>query len=89
MDSFVIILMLRILPFVPSGMINLAAAISKASIITFIIASSIGKLPALLIEAYSVKQVLESSNDLKAMLAIIALFIFVIYLIQKRRKKID
>lgn len=32
LDSFVIILMLRILPFVPSGMINLAAAISKTSI---------------------------------------------------------
>jgi uncharacterized membrane protein YdjX (TVP38/TMEM64 family) len=86
-DSFIIILLLRILPFIPSGLINLATAISKTSILTFIIASSLGKLPALLIEAYSVKQVLESSNNVKAILAIIALFILVIYLFQKRRKQ--
>lgn len=86
-DSFVIILVLRVLPFIPSGMINLAVAISKTSILTFIVASSLGKLPALFIEAYSVKQVLESSNEVKAILAIIALFIFCIYFLQKRRRQ--
>ncbi|MBV7505293.1 VTT domain-containing protein [Bacillus sp. sid0103] len=88
-DTFYIILVLRILPFIPSGMINLAASNSKTSIITFIFASSFGKLPALLIEAYSVNRVLESSNDVKWILAIIALFILFIYLIQIRRKKFE
>jgi uncharacterized membrane protein YdjX (TVP38/TMEM64 family) len=86
-DSFVIILSLRILPFIPSGMINLAAAISKTSILTFVFASSLGKLPALLIEAYSVNQVLQSSNDQKAILVIIALLVLFIYLYQKRKKQ--
>lgn len=85
-DSFVIILVLRIVPFVPSGMINLAAAISKTSIFTFILASSLGKIPALLIEALSVKQVLESAKDLNAILAIIALSILFLYLFIKRKK---
>ncbi|WHZ00474.1 VTT domain-containing protein [Neobacillus sp. YX16] len=88
-DSFVIILVLRVLPFIPSGMINLAVAISKTSILTFIVASSLGKLPALFIEAYSVKQVLESTNEQKVILAIIALFVLFIYLHQKRKKKIN
>lgn len=86
-DSFVIILVLRILPFIPSGMINLAAAISKTSIFTFIFASSLGKLPALFIEAYSVKQVLESSNNVKSIIAIMALFVLFIYLFQKRKNQ--
>jgi uncharacterized membrane protein YdjX (TVP38/TMEM64 family) len=68
-------------------MINLAASISKTGIFTFILASSLGKLPALLIEAYSVKQVLESSNELKAILAIIAVFILFVYLFNKRKKQ--
>jgi uncharacterized membrane protein YdjX (TVP38/TMEM64 family) len=86
-DSFVTILVLRILPFIPSGMINLAAAISKTSIFIFVFASSLGKLPALLIEAYSVQQVLESSNGVKFILAIIALFICIIYLFYKRKNQ--
>lgn len=87
MGFFFYYLLLRILPFIPCGMINLAAAISKTSIFTFIFASFLGKLPALIIEAYSVKQVLGSSNDVKAILAIIVLFILFIYLFQKRMKQ--
>jgi uncharacterized membrane protein YdjX (TVP38/TMEM64 family) len=68
-------------------MINLAAAISKTSILTFVFASSLGKLPALLIEAYSVNQVLQSSNDQKAILVIIALLVLFIHLYQKRKKQ--
>ncbi|MEW9123969.1 MAG: VTT domain-containing protein [Thermotaleaceae bacterium] len=87
MDSFVIIIVMRILPLIPSGMINLAAAISKTSLLTFIFASILGKLPALFIEAYSVKQVLESTNNIKAILAILSLFILFIYLFNKRKEE--
>ncbi|HEX2534298.1 MAG TPA: VTT domain-containing protein [Chitinophagaceae bacterium] len=50
---------LRLLPFVPSGLVTLAAAIGRISFLRFLIASSLGKIPALLLEAYSVQQVTE------------------------------
>ncbi|RIW28960.1 DedA family protein [Bacillus salacetis] len=53
-----LIIALRIFPFVPSGFVTLAGAISKVGIINFSLASTIGKIPSLLIEAYSVQQVL-------------------------------
>ncbi|RFU67491.1 DedA family protein [Peribacillus saganii] len=86
-DAFVIIIMLRILPFVPSGMINLAAALSKTSITVFFIASSLGKLPALFIEAYSVQHVLESTMRENIILAVIAFVIFIVFYIVRKRNQ--
>lgn len=48
---------LRLLPFVPSGLVTFAAAVGRISFLRFFIASSIGKVPALLLEAYSVAEV--------------------------------
>jgi uncharacterized membrane protein YdjX (TVP38/TMEM64 family) len=56
-QAFLMIFSLRLLPFVPSGLVTFAAAIGKVSTLIFLVASSLGKIPALLIEAYSVYQV--------------------------------
>jgi uncharacterized membrane protein YdjX (TVP38/TMEM64 family) len=85
-DTFYMIVMLRILPFVPSGMVNLASAISRTTLLTFIAGSSLGKLPSLIIEAYSVNQVLEASTNEKAFLIMTSLIIFIIYIIKKYLK---
>lgn len=84
-DAFLLILSLRLLPFVPSGLVTFAAAIGRVSIILFVIASSVGKLPALLIEAYSVYQVGSGSWQGKLILAIAAVAIL-IFVIRKSRK---
>lgn len=86
-DAFVLILMLRILPFLPSGLINVAAAMSRTSILVFITASSLGKLPALFIEAYSVKHVLESSMQENIILVLAACFIAIVYFAFKRKSQ--
>lgn len=57
MEAFYFILSLRLLPFVPSGLVTFLSSIGKVSFLIFAIASTIGKIPALLIEAYSVYQV--------------------------------
>ncbi|SOC15538.1 SNARE associated Golgi protein [Ureibacillus xyleni] len=49
--AFWIILTLRILPFVPSGVITLGSALSKVSLRFFAIGSTLGKIPSLIIEA--------------------------------------
>jgi uncharacterized membrane protein YdjX (TVP38/TMEM64 family) len=56
-EAFYLILALRLIPFVPSGLITFAAAVGRISFTVFIIASSLGKLPALFIEAYAVNAV--------------------------------
>lgn len=80
--AFTLILSLRLLPFVPSGLVTFAAAIGKVSIAAFLVASSLGKVPALLIEAYSVYQVTKFGWQGKLILAVIACIL--IYLVVKK-----
>ncbi len=82
--AFTLILSLRLLPFVPSGLVTFAAAVGSVSFTTFLIASSLGKIPALLIEAYSVYQVTQFGWQGKLILAIIACL--VLYMVMKKIK---
>ncbi|MFJ7471942.1 TVP38/TMEM64 family protein [Peribacillus frigoritolerans] len=83
--AFWMILMLRLLPFIPSGAINLTAALSRTGMMIFFLATAIGKLPALLVEAYSVTQVLKASDDIKIVLLI--LVISVVYYFNRNKEK--
>ena len=74
-EAFYLIFSLRLLPFVPSGLITLAAAIGRVSFTVFLLASSLGKLPALLIEAYSVNAVAEFGWQGKLVLLLLAVAI--------------
>lgn len=85
MEAFFLIIALRIFPFVPSGVVTLVSAGSKVGIVNFSIASTLGKIPALLIEAYSVKQVLDWSLQGKIIMGLCSIFIVVI-LIKRFRK---
>lgn len=80
--AFWLILSLRLIPFIPSGLVTFAAAIGRVSFGTFLIASSIGKLPALLLEGYAVYQVTEFGWQGKAILAIAA--IAILYIVVKQ-----
>ena len=57
-EAFILVFLLRIFPFAPSGLVTLAASISKIGAAAFMISSTIGKIPALLFESYSVHTVL-------------------------------
>jgi uncharacterized membrane protein YdjX (TVP38/TMEM64 family) len=81
------ILMLRLLPFIPSGAINLTAALSRTGMMIFFLATSIGKLPALLVEAYSVTQVLKASDDIRIVLILLILVISAVYYLNRNKKK--
>lgn len=84
-EAFLLILSLRLIPFVPSGLVTFVAAIGKVSLLTFLIASSLGKAPALLMEAYSVYQVTQFGWQGKVILLLVALAI--LYWVIRRRKK--
>jgi len=71
---------LRLLPFVPSGLVTFAAAVGRINLWPFLVASSLGKVPALLIEAYSVYQVTQFGWQGKLILGLagLALIVFVL-----------
>ena len=71
-EAFFLIFSLRLVPFVPSGLITFAAAIGKVSIVIFFVASSLGKFPALLMEAWSVYEVTQFKWPGKLILLLIA-----------------
>lgn len=73
--AFWIILCLRILPFIPSGAITLGSAFSKVSIGLFAIASTLGKIPSLIMEAGAVFGFMQV--DLQWKIVIIVVFVII------------
>ena len=74
-EAFGLIFSLRLLPFVPSGLVTFAAAIGRVSFFIFFAASSLGKVPALLMEAWSVYQVTAFNWQGKVILVVVAVFL--------------
>ncbi|HEU4471284.1 MAG TPA: VTT domain-containing protein [Flavisolibacter sp.] len=87
-QAFLLVLSLRLIPFVPSGLITFAAAIGRISLPVFFLASSLGKIPALLLEGYSVYELTRFSTAGKIILALLGIGI-IIYLVKtlKREKE--
>lgn len=73
--AFFAVLSLRLMPFMPSGLVTFAAAIGKISVLLFVTASSLGKIPALLFEGFSVYQFISFSWEVKILLVIISIVI--------------
>lgn len=85
-EAFYLVFSLRLLPFVPSGLVTFAAAVGKIKSGLFIAASSLGKIPALLIEAYSVYEVTQFTWLGKWILLLTGAGIFYVLLRRRRNK---
>lgn len=71
----------RLLPFIPSGFVTLAAAISNINIKEFIIATAIGKIPSIALEALvSYNLININYNYMRLFLTIISIIIIYITL---------
>ena len=85
MEAFTLIFALRIFPFIPSGLVTLVSASSRVGIWNYSIASTLGKIPSLFIEAYSIYQILNWGLQGKIILGVVSIVIFVL-LIGNRNK---
>ena len=83
-EAFYLVLALRLIPFVPSGLITFAAAVGRISFLVFILASSLGKLPALFIEAYAVNEVTNFGWQGKLIL-VVAAVVLLYWIISKKK----
>ncbi|MBM7694115.1 putative membrane protein YdjX (TVP38/TMEM64 family) [Peribacillus deserti] len=86
-EAFLLILALRIFPFVPSGAVTLAGAASKVSMLGFALASTMGKIPALIIEALTVKAVLQWDLKDKLILAFLSIGLAAAVFYYRRRSR--
>lgn len=75
----------RLLPFVPSGFVTLAAAISKVTVIPYTIATILGKIPSIGLEAI-VSYDLININDNFIRLFITLLAIILIWITMRTKK---
>ena len=83
-EAFYLVLALRLIPFVPSGLITFAAAVGKISFPVFIVASSLGKLPALFMEAYAANAVTNFGWQGKLIL-VVAAAVLLYWVIAKKK----
>lgn len=85
--AILLFMILRVLPFVPSGAVTLAAALSRIHVLTFSLASTVGKIPALFIEAYSVAHVLKLDTKWQILIILLICLLYLIYLGFKKWKE--
>ncbi len=86
-EAFFLLLSLRLLPFIPSGLINIGAAFGKVSAFTFGWATLIGKIPALFLEAYAVSHYLSWDGRGKMILTVIGIILIGVYMITGKVKR--
>ncbi len=87
-DQILLILSFRLVPYMPSGLVTYAASISNMKISTFVIFSTIGKIPAMILEVLLVSQAINLvlQKNISSSIAIIAT-IAITYIIFKIIKK--
>jgi uncharacterized membrane protein YdjX (TVP38/TMEM64 family) len=74
-EAFQLIFLLRLLPFAPAVVSTLGAALGRISLPLFAAASTLGKIPALLMEAYTVHEVTRFQLSGKIILVVLALWL--------------
>lgn len=86
-EAFVFVIGLRLLPFMPSGLVNLYAAVSTMSLLSFALASSIGKIPALLIEVSAANAVINWTGSGQVIVVVLAVGLVIYGFIHMKKRK--
>lgn len=88
-NAFLAILFSRFIPFIPSIIINVYSALSRVSFTTYTLASSLGKIPAMLLFAIVGNSLMTEPRNIAVTLGVYGVFIFLtllIYRIWKRKQ---
>lgn len=78
----------RLLPFIPSGFVTLAASMSKVNSVTFIIATFLGKIPSILMEVLvSYGVIVASQKNIKIVISIVSIILIYLTIRNIRQRK--
>jgi uncharacterized membrane protein YdjX (TVP38/TMEM64 family) len=81
--AFLAILVARLVPVVPSILVNVYAALSRVSFPVYAIASAVGKIPAMLLFASAGSRLLSEPRQAAVMLLVYGLFLCAVLLIYR------
>jgi uncharacterized membrane protein YdjX (TVP38/TMEM64 family) len=86
LEQGITLTMARITPFIPSGLVNLAAAFSPVTFAIFALSTAIGKIPSIAVEALVSHGFLQlKENSIR--LAVILLFLGWIFFLRRRLRQ--
>jgi uncharacterized membrane protein YdjX (TVP38/TMEM64 family) len=77
--GFWALLVARLVPFTPSGLLNIAAAVSRISFLHYLVATAVGKIPSVMAEVY-VGRDLFAPWEKQARLLLWAFLVLVLYI---------
>lgn len=86
--GFVVVLLARLAPFMPSSLVNLLGGISSISFSSFILATALGKAPSLVLETFIGHDLIffsENQGRLAISLSIVVVFYLGLKLWQRKR----
>ncbi|MFC4354033.1 TVP38/TMEM64 family protein [Chryseomicrobium palamuruense] len=88
-NGFIYVFQARIIPFIPTSLVNLAAGLSHVRFLPFILATALGNFIFFLLLALVSEGILEASIEQFSLVgvAVVALLIYLIVLWRKRRRK--
>lgn len=86
-NAFITILVTRLIPFIPSIIVNAYSAVSRVSFVSYAVASSIGKIPAMLLFAVLGHSLVSLNQELLIVIAIYAVIILMTIYFYSRWKK--
>ena len=84
---FILIILFRVLPFVPSGLVTGGASLTTIIGVRFMMASSIGKIPAVILEVAVVFGVLQKVPMTYLYIFFILLLIIILPLWKKNKRR--
>jgi uncharacterized membrane protein YdjX (TVP38/TMEM64 family) len=82
-NPFLTILLARIIPVIPQAIVNVYPAITSISVITFAVASALGKIPAMLLFAFIGSRLLSDTSQLVVSIGVYVLFLAIVYTVYR------
>ncbi|MBU8907429.1 TVP38/TMEM64 family protein [Desertibacillus haloalkaliphilus] len=87
-NAFLTIFITRLIPIIPSIIVNIYSALSRVTFISYAVASSLGKVPSMFLFAFVGNTLLTNPSDIFATIAVYSSFlgiVFVCYRLWKKR----
>ncbi|TCS93261.1 TVP38/TMEM64 family protein [Hazenella coriacea] len=86
-QRFLSILLARLAPFIPTGAVNITAAITQTSLLTFVLATAIGKIPSLALEVLISYDIIHIQENWFRLTITLILIIIGYFLFRSKGKK--
>ncbi|WP_209122249.1 TVP38/TMEM64 family protein [Alkalihalobacillus sp. BA299] len=86
-NAFFAIFLSRLIPVIPSIIVNVYSALSRVSFINYTIASTLGKMPSMMLFAIVGNTLVTNPRDLLLIMLLYGLFVAVVFICFKQWKK--